>query len=73
MYRSLAPLLAAVLAAGVPAQEPAQESLVDQYQHKIERPFVTVGGWLVDYEAALARARDEGKVVFVYYTRSYAP
>ena len=73
MYRSLAPLLAVLLVAGVPAQTPDQDPLVDQYQHKIDRPFVTDGGWLVDYDAALAQATAEDKLIFVYYTRSYSP
>jgi len=44
-----------------------------KYKKKVAAKFVTDGGWIVDYDAALVKARAEGKLIFAYFTRSYAP
>jgi len=77
MSRTLAWLLAATaVVASSPAldaQDTSTEELVAKLEEKLAKPFVAEGLWLLDYEAALAQASAEGKLVFVYYTRSYAP
>lgn len=50
----------------------ADPELVEKYEKKIAKPFVAHGGWIVDYDAAMARADAEKKFVFAYFTRSYA-
>ena len=78
MSRTLALSLAAVavaapLAAAAAPQDQTREQLVALFEEKLAKPFAAEGPWMVDYEAALTRAQAEGKLLFVYYTRSYAP
>ena len=40
---------------------------------KLALPFVKNGGWRLDYEAARKEAAKEGKLLFVYFTRTFAP
>jgi len=51
----------------------APQSLERKLEAKLKKPFVSYGGWESDYNAARARARKEGKVLFVYFSRSYSP
>jgi hypothetical protein len=50
----------------------ADPELLEKYEKKIAKPFVAHGGWIVDYDAALAKAEAEKKMIFAYFTRSYA-
>ena len=40
---------------------------------KMAKPFVTNAAWVLDYDEALAKSKESGKVIFAYFTRSYAP
>ena len=51
----------------------AQDTNEQKYQKKINQEWFTEGGWTYDYAGARARAKKEGKVIFAYFTRSYAP
>ena len=51
----------------------AQDDLVAKYQEKIAESWVSHGNWSEDFDGVLARAKAEKKVVFAYFTRSYAP
>jgi hypothetical protein len=52
----------------------AQSSdLQAKYEAKLALEFVEFGGWITDFDAAKAKAEEEGKVLFVYFSRSYAP
>ena len=51
----------------------SQEDLQAKFEEKLSHDFVSFGGWTTDYDAARARAKQEGKVLFVYFSRSYAP
>ncbi len=42
-------------------------------QAKLAKKFVKSGSWLLDYKTAKARAAKEDKLLFVYFTRSFAP
>lgn len=64
-------ILAGVLAATAPAR--AGEDLVANLKAKLEKPFLKHVAWVLDYDAALARARAEHKLVFAYFARSYHP
>ena len=44
-----------------------------KYDEKLSHEFVEYGGWTTDYDAARKKAEEEGKVLFVYFSRSYAP
>lgn len=72
------PLFAVGLAAALawapalPAQEDV-DALKEMYQHKLELPFLKAGGWSTDFDQARALAKEQGKLVFVYFSRSYSP
>ena len=44
-----------------------------KYEEKLTHEFIEHGGWITDYDAARAKAKEEDKVLFVYFSRSYAP
>lgn len=67
----LAPLLLAAQQTQQP-QGPSQEDLKANFEAKLAKPFVAAGGWITDYDEARALAAKEKKVIFVYFTRSYA-
>ncbi len=69
---TLAAIAGLLLAPPVLAQQDAAD-LVAKKEAKLAKPFVKFGGWIADYDAARAKAKEEGKVLFVYFTRSYAP
>lgn len=68
-----------VLAAGLllaPALAAApgdSDELREKFEKKLALEFVEHGGWITDYDKALEKAKEEGKVLFVYFSRSYAP
>ncbi|MCH2112346.1 MAG: hypothetical protein MK213_05760 [Planctomycetes bacterium] len=51
----------------------AQDDLVAKYEKKIAKSWVAHGSWSEDFEGSLTRAKAENKVIFAYFTRSYAP
>ena len=50
-----------------------QRDLQDRYEKKLAKEFIEYGGWITDYDAARTKAKEEGKVLFVYFSRSYSP
>ena len=54
-------------------REVGQDPLRARFEKKLAAPFLKKADWTTDYDRALARAREENKVVFAYLTRSYAP
>lgn len=78
MVRAQTPLLLALAlfatAATVPAQKnaPTQEQLIELRAQKLAKPVFHEPRWETDYDAARARAKKEGKLIFAYFTRSYA-
>ena len=71
MLTLLAPtLLAAAVAA---PQQPDQAELKAKYEAKLTAEYLEFGGWLTDYDAARAKAKAEGKLLFTYFSRSYSP
>ena len=76
MRRTIRALLACVAGAlllAPPASAQSQEDYKERYAEKLTHEFIGYGGWLTDYDEARARAKKEGKVLFVYFSRSYAP
>jgi len=66
----------ALLAALAPLATPAAQDQADlraRYEEKLSHDFVGYGGWITDYDEARAKAKAENKVLFVYFSRSYAP
>jgi len=68
VIRSLTALL--VLAPGLMA---TPQGLEEKYEEKLAKRFVRFGGWETDYDAARERAKQEDKLLFVYFSRSYSP
>ncbi len=67
-------MLAAVLVgSGFSKGADEQAKLQAKYEKKIAKDFVSYGNWMLDYDAARAKAKAEGKLLFTYFTRSYAP
>lgn len=62
-----------LLATALPGTVRAQGDLKAKYEEKLSHEFIPHGGWITDYDQARERAREQGKVLFVYFSRSYAP
>ncbi len=63
------PLIALLALAALAAAQSLEEKLAKELQ----KPFVKKVAWELDFDKALARAGEEKKLVFAYFTRSYAP
>ncbi len=50
-----------------------QGSNQKKYEKALEADFISFGGWETDYDVARARAKKEGKLLFTFFSRSYAP
>jgi hypothetical protein len=61
--------LAALLLAGSARAESFEERL----EKKLQAPFLKHAPWVLDYDEARKLAREKGRVVFAYFTRSFAP
>lgn len=72
LTKLLAPALIG-LALTAPAAAQDQAALQDRLEAKLAKSFVTHGNWVLDYDDARKIAKQEGKLIFVYFTRSYAP
>ncbi len=57
----------------LPAQDKEQERLIRQREQKLKANFLKKADWITDYDQARAKAKQEDKMIFVYFTRSYAP
>jgi hypothetical protein len=60
--------LGLLLCAAVQAQ-----SNEEKFQEKLAKPFVKNAAWILDFDKAKAEAVQSGKLIFGYFTRSYAP
>jgi hypothetical protein len=75
---SLTAALAAVLLVGTPVaqerdqQEPDQRKLEQKRVEKLAKPVFKKAAWHFDYDAARAAAKEQGKFLLAYFTRSYA-
>ena len=70
MFVPIAALLAALLPAQ--SQEPSQEQLIKQRADKLAKEVFTKAPWVADYDKAREQAKKENKLMFAYFTRSYA-
>ena len=68
----LAAILGLAAAGSAPAQD-AQDALKAKYAEKMAEPWISHGGWRTDYDKALEEAGKSGKLIFAYFSRSYAP
>jgi hypothetical protein len=58
--------------AATPPAPPSQDELKKRYEDKLTKPFLAAATWTTDYDKARATAKEEGKLLFGYFTRSYA-
>lgn len=69
----LALTLLAPQAATQGRQPPSQEELQSRLEKKLEGEWLKNADWQTDFAAAKAAAKDSGKLIFAYFTRSYTP
>lgn len=71
---TLKPVLLATLAlsASLSAQQKSQEELIKLRDEKLAKPVFELANWSHDYDAVRAEAKKTGKLIFAYFTRSYA-
>lgn len=62
--------LAAVMAIATPAF--AQGDFEQKLKKKLDSAWIKDPKWITDYDEAKAEAKKTGKVIFGYFTRSYA-
>jgi hypothetical protein len=53
-------------------QRPSQEELAAKREDKLAKPFLKNANWFTDYDKAREEAQRTGKLIFVYFTRTYA-
>jgi len=66
-----AALLVACVASAAAAQD-GQEQLRKKYEAKLEESWFADYGWIADYDEALAAAKESGKPILAYFSRSYS-
>ncbi|MEM7200046.1 MAG: hypothetical protein AAF628_07260 [Planctomycetota bacterium] len=69
----LAALLTSALASIAPAQDDEQQTLIEKRDQKLAAAWLQNAAWITDYDKARAEAESSGKIIFAYFTRSYAP
>lgn len=75
MNRNQITAAVAALALGAlcaPAQQKSQEELKQLRTEKLAKPVFQKAEWLTDYDKARETAKQQGKLIFAYFTRSYA-
>lgn len=73
MRRSLVCVLAALFTgAALPAQQADQAELQRRRAEKVQKEVFGRAPWMFDFDAARAAAKESGKLIFAYFTRSYA-
>ncbi len=53
-------------------QAPSQKELEEKRDQKLAKGFLKKARWITDYDKARAQAQKSGKLIFAYFTRSYA-
>ncbi|MHC4222477.1 MAG: hypothetical protein ACYSX0_02565 [Planctomycetota bacterium] len=51
----------------------AAQSMEARLEKKLAKGFIKNAAWEQDYDAALKRSTESGRLIFAYFTRSYAP
>lgn len=66
-------VLASAAAVGFAQDSDPQAKFQQDYEKKVAQSWFTDNGFTDDYDVALERAKEAGKPVFAYFTRSYSP
>ena len=70
MKSCLTLLLALALTGSVLAQD---DAMAENYKKKMKKDFVSKIPWETSFEAARKKAKEQNKVIYGYFSRSYAP
>ncbi len=70
MFRSAA--VFALLSVLLSGQNKTQEQFVELRKEKLAKSVFQKADWMLDYDAARAKAVATNKPIFAYFTRSYA-
>ena len=62
----------AVLFLASTAASQSQDDLKDLRRKKLSKSWLKKASWLTDYDRAKKQAEQQGKIIFAYFTRSYA-
>ena len=67
-------LFSLALLPALPAQRnmPSQEELTTERDKKLAKPVFQAANWLFDYDEARKQAKEQDKLLFTYFTRSYS-
>ena len=80
-WASAAIVAGLTLATALPAQQAKklikgdqekQDKLIAERNKKLAKPVFEKANWLFDYDEARAEAKRSGKLLFTYFSRSYA-
>ena len=52
---------------------PSQEELKAKFEAKLGEAWLKNAAWTLDFDLARQEAQDKKKLIFAYFTRSYAP
>jgi hypothetical protein len=63
----------AALALALLTSVAAGQSMEEKYQEKLKKDFVAKASWVQSLDKAKETAAAEGKLIFGYFSRSYAP
>ncbi|MEY4674349.1 MAG: hypothetical protein RL148_2133 [Planctomycetota bacterium] len=63
---------AARLSGGGAPQGKSQEALIKLREEKLAKEVFKKAPWMFDFDKARETAKKEGKLIFTYFTRSYA-
>ena len=61
-----------ILGTALPAQKVDQETLREQRDKKLASKFLQNANWITNYDKARAEAKKSKKLIFGYFTRSFA-
>ena len=74
---ALLALLPAFLLAGAATAQDGDvvddPAMVEKRDAKLKAKFIQNADWITDYDKARADAKKNGKLIFGYFTRSFAP
>jgi len=63
----------ALLVAASPARAQDQQELMKKnLEEKLAKPFLKNATWIMDFDKAKEEAKKSKKLIFAYFTRSYA-
>ena len=65
-------MLALAAMAGAASAQESEESLAAKRDKKLKAAFLSKAPWITDYDKAREEAKKSGKLIFTYFTRSYA-